>query len=119
MAHPRLVVGMSKDRLFVSLLGKGGCVPSSRGGGAEALAVGPGEGAVAAPARAEAGIGGAHAAVHQLPGKPQPSFDKQYVRDWLETLDWNKQYPGPELPEEVIANTIKCYSTALETLMGK
>lgn len=52
-------------------------------------------------------------------GKPQPSFDKQYVRDWLETLDWNKQYPGPELPAEVIANTIKCYSTALETLMGK
>lgn len=52
-------------------------------------------------------------------GKPQPSFDKQYVRDWLETLDWNKQYPGPELPAEVIANTIKCYSAALETLMGK
>lgn len=51
-------------------------------------------------------------------GKPQPSFDKQYVRDWLETLDWNKQYPGPELPPEVIANTIKCYSTALEKLMG-
>ena len=52
-------------------------------------------------------------------GKPQPSFDKQYVRDWLETLDWNKQYPGPELPLEVIANTIKCYSTALEKLMGR
>lgn len=52
-------------------------------------------------------------------GRAQPSFDKQYVRDWLETLDWNKQYPGPELPEDVIANTIKCYSAALETLMGK
>ena len=52
------------------------------------------------------------------PGKAQPAFDKQYVRDWLETLDWNKQYPGPELPEEVIQNTIKAYSTALNKLMG-
>lgn len=51
-------------------------------------------------------------------GKSQPSFDKQYVRDWLETLDWNKQAPGPVLPPEVISNTIKCYSTALTTLMG-
>ncbi len=53
------------------------------------------------------------------PGKPQPSFDKQYVRDWLETLDWDKQAPGPQLPEDVIQNTIKCYSTALTKLMGK
>lgn len=52
------------------------------------------------------------------PGKSQPSFDKQYVRDWLETLDWNKQAPGPELPPEVIANTIACYSAALSKLMG-
>ncbi len=51
-------------------------------------------------------------------GKSQPSFDKQYVRDWLETLDWNKQAPGPELPPEVIANTIKSYSTALTKLLG-
>ena len=51
-------------------------------------------------------------------GKSQPSFDKQYVRDWLETLDWNKQAPGPVLPDEVIANTIKCYSTALSRLMS-
>lgn len=52
-------------------------------------------------------------------GKPQPSFDKQYVRDWLETLDWNKQPPAPELPPEVVENTIKCYSQALFKLMGK
>jgi len=50
-------------------------------------------------------------------GKSQPSFDKQYVRDWLETLDWNKQAPAPALPEEVIKNTIACYSQALDTLM--
>ena len=50
-------------------------------------------------------------------GKSQPSYDKQYVRDWLETLDWNKQAPGPILPDEVIKNTITCYKTALEKLM--
>ena len=50
-------------------------------------------------------------------GRSQPSYDKQYVRDWLETLDWNKQAPGPVLPDEVVANTIKCYSTALSLLM--
>ncbi len=50
-------------------------------------------------------------------GKSQPSYDKQYVRDWLETLDWNKQAPGPVLPDEVVANTIKCYSEALSKLM--
>lgn len=50
-------------------------------------------------------------------GRSQPSFDKQYVRDWLETLDWNKQAPGPVLPPDVVENTIKCYSTALDLLM--
>ena len=50
-------------------------------------------------------------------GKSQPSYDKQYVRDWLETLDWNKQAPGPVLPPEVVANTIACYSEALSKLM--
>jgi phosphoribosylaminoimidazole-succinocarboxamide synthase len=39
------------------------------------------------------------------PGRPQASFDKQYVRDWLETLDWNKQPPAPELPDYVVART--------------
>lgn len=50
-------------------------------------------------------------------GRSQPSYDKQYVRDWLETLDWNKQAPGPVLPDEVVANTIACYSEALSRLM--
>ena len=36
------------------------------------------------------------------PGRSQPSFDKQYVRDYLETLDWDKQPPGPELPPDVV-----------------
>ena len=51
-------------------------------------------------------------------GRSQPSYDKQYVRDWLETLDWNKQAPGPVLPDEVVANTIACYSEALSKLMS-
>ncbi|MBP5274801.1 MAG: phosphoribosylaminoimidazolesuccinocarboxamide synthase, partial [Abditibacteriota bacterium] len=38
-------------------------------------------------------------------GQSQPSYDKQYVRDYLETLDWNKEYPGPELPEEIRKGT--------------
>src|SRR5439155_1179009 len=37
------------------------------------------------------------------PGAPQPSFDKQFVRDYCESLGWDKTYPGPELPEEVVA----------------
>ena len=52
-------------------------------------------------------------------GRSQASYDKQYVRDWLETLDWDKQPPAPVLPPEVIAYTIKCYSTALSKLMGE
>ena len=43
------------------------------------------------------------------PGKGQPSFDKQYVRDYLETLDWDKTPPGPELPAEVVEETRKKY----------
>lgn len=53
------------------------------------------------------------------PGGPQPSFDKQYVRDYLETLDWNKQSPGPELPEEVVARTREKYVEAYRILTGK
>ena len=53
------------------------------------------------------------------PGKSQPSFDKQIVRDYLETLDWNKQAPGPKLPEEVIAKTTAKYLEAYERLTGK
>lgn len=52
-------------------------------------------------------------------GKTQPSFDKQYVRDYLETLDWNKEYPGPSLPAEVITKTSEKYVMCYELLTGK
>jgi len=51
-------------------------------------------------------------------GRSQPSFDKQFVRDYLNTLDWNKQAPGPELPQEVIEKTSKKYLEALDILAG-
>jgi phosphoribosylaminoimidazole-succinocarboxamide synthase len=50
------------------------------------------------------------------PGTSPPSFDKQFVRDYLETLDWNKTAPGPNLPAEVIARTSENYREALERL---
>jgi phosphoribosylaminoimidazole-succinocarboxamide synthase len=53
------------------------------------------------------------------PGKGQPSFDKQFVRDYLETLDWNKTPPAPALPPEVIAKTQAKYFEAYEKLTGK
>jgi len=53
------------------------------------------------------------------PGKGQPSFDKQFVRDYLETLDWNKTAPGPELPEDVVAKTQAKYLEAYQRLTGK
>jgi phosphoribosylaminoimidazole-succinocarboxamide synthase len=53
------------------------------------------------------------------PGRPQRAFDKQYVRDYLETLDWNKQPPGPELPPEVVERTGEKYVDAFERLRGK
>jgi len=52
------------------------------------------------------------------PGGPQPSFDKQYVRDYLERLDWDKRPPGPTLPPEVIAATRDKYLEALHRLAG-
>jgi len=52
------------------------------------------------------------------PGRPQPSFDKQYVRDYCETLGWDKTAPGPELPPEVIAGTRQRYVDAFERLTG-
>jgi phosphoribosylaminoimidazole-succinocarboxamide synthase len=52
-------------------------------------------------------------------GGPQPSFDKQFVRDYLETLDWDKTPPGPNLPEEVILKTSKKYLSAYEILTGR
>jgi phosphoribosylaminoimidazole-succinocarboxamide synthase len=51
-------------------------------------------------------------------GISPPSFDKQYVRDYLETLDWNKRAPGPSLPPEVIARTAAKYAEALTRLTG-
>lgn len=51
-------------------------------------------------------------------GSSPPSFDKQFVRDYLETLDWNKKAPGPRLPPEVIARTSGKYSDALQRLTG-
>ncbi len=50
------------------------------------------------------------------PGGPQPSFDKQFLRDWLETLDWDKTSPGPDLPEEIILGTQEKYFKALELI---
>jgi len=52
------------------------------------------------------------------PGTSPPSFDKQYVRDYLETLDWNKTAPGPVLPAEVIAATAARYREAFVRLTG-
>ena len=53
------------------------------------------------------------------PGGPQKSYDKQYLRDYLESLGWNKQPPPPPLPAEVIANTRARYLLALKTLTGE
>jgi len=52
------------------------------------------------------------------PGRSQPSFDKQFVRDYLETLDWNKTPPAPVLPPEVVAKTQAKYLEAYERLAG-
>ena len=47
------------------------------------------------------------------PGKPQPSYDKQFVRDYLESIGWDKQPPVPELPPEIVAKTAEKYREAL------
>jgi phosphoribosylaminoimidazole-succinocarboxamide synthase len=52
-------------------------------------------------------------------GKNPPSFDKQFVRDWLESTGWNKQAPGPVLPDEVVAKTAEKYREALTRLAGQ
>jgi phosphoribosylaminoimidazole-succinocarboxamide synthase len=51
-------------------------------------------------------------------GTSPPSFDKQYVRDYLETLDWNKKAPGPKLPAQVVLRTSEKYHEALTRLTG-
>lgn len=55
---------------------------------------------------------------HYRPGVNPPSFDKQFVRDYLETLDWNKQPPGPELPPDIVERTVAKYREALTRLTG-
>lgn len=52
-------------------------------------------------------------------GRSQPSFDKQFVRDYLLTLDWDQTYPGPELPEEIVAKTARKYREAYRRIVGK
>jgi len=53
------------------------------------------------------------------PGGPQPSYDKQFVRDYLESIRWNKQPPAPELPPEVAARTSEKYKEAYRALTGR
>ncbi len=52
------------------------------------------------------------------PGSSPESYDKQFVRDYLETLDWNKTAPGPELPDDIMQKTLQRYETAYTTLTG-
>ncbi|MFN2523959.1 MAG: phosphoribosylaminoimidazolesuccinocarboxamide synthase [Mycobacteriales bacterium] len=52
------------------------------------------------------------------PGRPQPSYDKQYVRDWLSESGWDRTAPGPELPAEVVEKTREKYVEAYEVLTG-
>jgi len=53
------------------------------------------------------------------PGKDQPSFDKQFMRNWLESLDWDKSPPAPRLPDDVVEGTRKRYIEAYEKLTGR
>ncbi len=53
------------------------------------------------------------------PGKPQPSFDKQFVRDWLEASGWDKEPPAPTLPPDVVQGTLQRYLEAYERLTGQ
>jgi len=57
-------------------------------------------------------------AAEYAPGGPQPSFDKQYVRDYLESIRWNKRAPAPSLPDDVVQKTQQKYLDALEILTG-
>ena len=58
-------------------------------------------------------------AAEYRPGGPQPSFDKQFVRDWLEAIGWDKAGNPPSLPDEVVAKTRSKYVEAFETLTGR
>jgi phosphoribosylaminoimidazole-succinocarboxamide synthase len=57
-------------------------------------------------------------AAQYTPGGPQPSFDKQFVRDYLERIRWPKTPPGPELPPDVVAATRAKYREAYRLLVG-
>jgi len=57
-------------------------------------------------------------AASYAPGRPQPSFDKQYVRDYLEGLRWDKRPPAPPLPPEVVRKTSEKYGEAFQRLTG-
>ena len=57
-------------------------------------------------------------AAEYAPGGPQPSYDKQYVRDYCLSLGWDKTYPGPEVPADVVAGTRARYVEAFELLTG-
>jgi phosphoribosylaminoimidazole-succinocarboxamide synthase len=54
-----------------------------------------------------------------VPGKAQPSFDKQFVRDYLERIGWNKQPPAPALPDDVVAGTQQKYREAYQRITGQ
>lgn len=54
-----------------------------------------------------------------VPGRPQQSFDKQFLRDWLESIGWDKKPPAPELPPEIVEKTRARYLEALKRLIGK
>jgi phosphoribosylaminoimidazole-succinocarboxamide synthase len=53
------------------------------------------------------------------PGRPQQSFDKQYLRDWLDEIGWDHSPPAPELPDEVVTNTRAKYLEAYERITGR
>jgi phosphoribosylaminoimidazole-succinocarboxamide synthase len=54
-----------------------------------------------------------------VPGRSQDSYDKQIVRDYLLTLDWNKTYPGPVLPDDILAKTAMRYREILKIITGR
>lgn len=58
-------------------------------------------------------------AARYQPGGPQPSFDKQFVRDYLESIQWDKRPPGPELPEDIVRQTRDKYLEAFQRITGR
>uniref|UniRef100_UPI0005C25B17 phosphoribosylaminoimidazolesuccinocarboxamide synthase n=1 Tax=Nocardia carnea TaxID=37328 RepID=UPI0005C25B17 len=53
------------------------------------------------------------------PGRSQPSFDKQFVRDWATSTGWDKEPPGPEIPADIVAATREKYVQAYELITGR